>query len=65
MAMTQLTKTAANCLWILQAGANYCKSLLTSVAQATELRPFRSLSWHFFPSLFCEQNIKPHTSLIA
>lgn len=48
--MTQLTKTAANYLWILKA-----ESLLTCITQAIELQPLNSISRHFFRPYFANR----------
>lgn len=54
-AMTQLTKTAANCLSILQAEKDYYESLLACMTQAIERQPLNSLSRHFFLPYFANK----------
>jgi len=54
--MTQLTKIAADCLWILQAEKDYCESLLTCITEAVELQPLNSLGRHFFLPYFANKN---------
>lgn len=64
-AVAQLTKTAANNLWILQAEKDYCESLFTCITEATELQPLNTLRRHFLLPCFCEQKVKPHSSSIT